>query len=118
MLSALVYTGRLALALNHTVESCCLGFQLGPILTFVTCGYLCKYVGWESIFYIYGGLGILWAAVWTASVGDGPETQCLISKAERKYIVDSLADTSKKVCTRSRALVNDQFRQRFAMSHG
>ncbi|KAH7727881.1 Major Facilitator Superfamily protein [Aphelenchoides avenae] len=80
MLTALVYTG----------------FQLGPIVTFVTCGYLCKHVGWESIFYIFGGLGILWSTVWIAFIGDGPGDTACISKAERKYIVESLVGTSKE----------------------
>ncbi|KAH7719853.1 Major Facilitator Superfamily protein [Aphelenchoides avenae] len=73
------------------------GFQLGPIVVNAASGYICTHLGWEMIFYIFGGLGIMWSIAWLILIGDSPETQHWMSNAEREYIMDSLADTKKEV---------------------
>lgn len=59
-------------------------------------GYLATTTwGWPSIFYIFGGLGILWAVVWFALGANSPATHPLISQVERNYIEQSLPYTSR-----------------------
>ncbi|MFZ6773522.1 MFS transporter [Undibacterium sp. SXout7W] len=65
-------------------------------------GWLVHTFGWESVFYVMGGLGILMAFVWTRTIYS-PKTHPRINAAELSYIeaggalvdLDS-GDTSKK----------------------
>ncbi|KAK3095969.1 hypothetical protein FSP39_021470, partial [Pinctada imbricata] len=79
------------------------GSQIGNVITFPLAALLCKYGfdgGWSSIFYIFGGIGILWFIAWMILVYDSPNQHPRISEAERDYIVQSLegklADKNKQ----------------------
>ena len=61
----------------------------GIVLTFAAGGFLCKSLGWPALFYIPGGLSIIWLASWTVLVADSPEKHRWISIAERDYILVS-----------------------------
>lgn len=50
------------------------------------CGYLCQYVGWESVFYVTGASGIIWFVLWALLVHDGPGTHPAISQGEREFL--------------------------------
>lgn len=45
-----------------------------------------QYVGWESVFYVFGSLGVLWFLVWSLLVFDGPDVHPRISYDEREYL--------------------------------
>jgi len=69
------------------------GTQMGTILGLPLAGLLCKATflgGWSSVFYIYGTLGIIWFACWTAFCFDDPDSHPRISAGERQYINTSL----------------------------
>ena len=60
-------------------------------------------LGWRSVFYICGAVGILWSVLWYFAYRDLPEEHALVNEAELKYIrgVDEkgnakLADVAKK----------------------
>lgn len=53
-------------------------------------------VGWPAIFYIYGGLGILWTIFWVAFAADSPSTCKRISLEEKAYIETSTATSDSK----------------------
>lgn len=53
-------------------------------------GIIAGGLGWEQVFYIQGGLSILWLIAWICLTSDSPEKQSLISQEERDYIVNSL----------------------------
>lgn len=53
-------------------------------------GIIAGGLGWEQVFYIQGGLSILWLIAWIFLTADSPEKQTLISQEERDYIVNSL----------------------------
>lgn len=74
------------------------GFQFGNILTNYTCATICEHLGWEWIHYIFGSAGVAWSVAWMLLIADSPETQCLMPKKEREYIVDSLAGETDTVC--------------------
>ncbi|KAK7110181.1 hypothetical protein V1264_014101 [Littorina saxatilis] len=66
------------------------GSQLGNVMTFPIAGLLCEYLGWPSIFYFLGCLGLLWFVAWWFLVFDSPAEHPRITRQERGYIHTSL----------------------------
>jgi hypothetical protein len=46
-----------------------------------------------------GAVGLIWFSIWWIVVKGSPEEDPRISPQELKYILDSLGNTSPKVCT-------------------
>eukprot|EP00035_Acanthoeca_spectabilis_P039959 m.66232 g.66232 ORF g.66232 m.66232 type:complete len:547 (-) comp9806_c0_seq1:120-1760(-) len=46
--------------------------------------------GWQSVFYILGMIGLVWAAAWWWFIYDTPESHPYITAAERKYITSAI----------------------------
>jgi sugar phosphate permease len=68
------------------------------------CGVLASSsIGWPSIFYIFGAVGILWAVLWFFLGADRPGTHKFISKEEQAYIETNLGSqvSTDKVCGNS-----------------
>ncbi|XP_014787303.1 uncharacterized transporter slc-17.2 [Octopus bimaculoides] len=62
---------------------------LGSILCLSISGYLCVYGfdnGWGPIFYIFGGLSLVFSFVWFYVVYDNPDTHPTISEEEYSYL--------------------------------
>jgi len=57
------------------------------------CGYLISSFGWESVFYVSGGLGLLWFICWIFLVYDTPAKHPTISIRERTYIENAIGKT-------------------------
>ena len=47
------------------------------------------YCGWESVFYVHGGLSCIWCLLWLGLVSDSPQKHSFISAEERKLILES-----------------------------
>lgn len=62
------------------------GAQIGTVVTMPISGLLCEYVNWESVFYVFGAVGVLWSIFWFFFVFDSPATHPRISPQERHYI--------------------------------
>ncbi|XP_053378608.1 uncharacterized transporter slc-17.2-like [Mercenaria mercenaria] len=79
---------------------CYAGTTLGNVLTFSTSGLLCAYGfdnGWGSIFYVTGGLGILWSLAWLYISADTPTSHPRIEVEEIRYITRNVEyDTEKR----------------------
>ena len=43
-------------------------------------------LGWEGIFYLHGGLSIIWCVVWAIFVTDSPHVNRFVSDEERDLI--------------------------------
>ena len=56
-----------------------------------------KSLGWPSVFYIFGSLGLVWSIFWQRSASSSPHDDELMSEEERKYVTDN---TVSKVCRR------------------
>jgi len=67
------------------------GAQLGTIVALPIGGLLCQYVSWDSVFYVFGVLGIFWFALWMYLVSNSPATCRFIKSEEKDYIQWSLA---------------------------
>lgn len=62
------------------------------------CGFLIASVGWESVFYVTGAIGIVWSFAWFTTVYDSPAQHPRITEEEKRAIEDAIGTTcSKKV---------------------
>ncbi|KAL6439583.1 hypothetical protein ACFW04_003993 [Cataglyphis niger] len=74
--------------------------SLGAAITMPICGFLIDSLGWESVFYVTGVIGIIWSVAWFLLVFDSPSQHPRISMEERRYIEDSIGTTAtNKVAT-------------------
>ncbi|XP_046403685.1 putative inorganic phosphate cotransporter [Ischnura elegans] len=73
------------------------GAQIGTVVALATGGILAatRGLGWPSIFYIFGGLGLLWSVVWLIFGSSGPDEHRWISDWESQYILSAL-DSQKE----------------------
>lgn len=53
-------------------------------------GWLADFYGWQSIFYVFGTLAVVWSIIWFIVVKDSPSKDNWISKSEKTFILDSL----------------------------
>ena len=67
-----------------------LGAQAGTVVCLPICGILADYVGWESIFYVWGAVGCVWFITWCFLVFSTPEEHPRISKEEKEYIMSNI----------------------------
>jgi hypothetical protein len=68
------------------------------------CGVLASSsIGWPSVFYIFGAVGMLWVVLWVFLGADRPGTHKFISKAEQAYIETNLGSkvSTDTVCGNS-----------------
>ncbi len=63
--------------------------QLGPAITLPVAGWLVSRAGWQSVFWIFGIVGLVWAAVWLLLVTDRPEEHSRVTSAEADAIAAS-----------------------------
>ncbi|GAB0100068.1 hypothetical protein DMENIID0001_160510 [Sergentomyia squamirostris] len=67
-----------------------LGVYLGSITPLPIAGTLIVHLGWQSVFYIFGIIGIIWTAVYLQVVKSGPELDPHISQQEKSFILQRL----------------------------
>ncbi len=58
------------------------GIPLGTVFALVLTPYIVAALGWEWAFYLFGGLGVLWFAVWQPNVTSDPANHPRISPEE------------------------------------
>ncbi|XP_046588887.1 sialin isoform X2 [Neodiprion lecontei] len=68
--------------------------SLGAAITMPICGFLIASIGWESVFYVTGGISLIWSIVWFFVVYDSPAQHPRISAEERRFIEESIGTTS------------------------
>lgn len=72
------------------------GLYVGTVIGMPLSGIFSAYFGWESIFYIFGGVAMVWFILWILIVKKSPEDDHHISTAERDYIISSLGEELHK----------------------
>ncbi|GAB1606332.1 uncharacterized transporter slc-17.2-like [Argonauta hians] len=85
--------GRWAPPLENSalLAFCFSGLLFGSITGMSVSGFLCVYGfdnGWGSIFYVFGGVSLLFSFVWFYVVYDSPEVHPNISEKEKSYLKD------------------------------
>ena len=73
------------------------GAQIGTAISTPITGMLCQHLGWESVFYIFGVVGVVWFFFWAAFVFDSPAKHPRISAAERREITEAIGEANSKV---------------------
>lgn len=68
------------------------GTSLGTVASMLMSGLLAGTFGWQSVFYVMGGLSSVWIVLWMWLVQDRPTMQSLISAEERAFIAQSLGE--------------------------
>ncbi|VEN62144.1 unnamed protein product [Callosobruchus maculatus] len=75
------------------------GFSIGIGITYPLAGFLIAHLGWRSVFYTTGSVGILWCLIWYLLAFDSPETHPRISLREQQYIKENTENTYANVRT-------------------
>ena len=76
------------------------GGTIGTVITFPVSGYLASSrFGWPSIFYITGGIGLVWVLLWLWLGASTPGDCRNLSESEKLYIEISVktGDENSKV---------------------
>ena len=66
-----------------------LGGALGSAVCFPIAGLILQWGSWEVVFYLFGGITILWSIIWFYFVIDDPINHSSISLEEKTYILDN-----------------------------
>ncbi|XP_071042407.1 sialin-like isoform X2 [Parasteatoda tepidariorum] len=75
------------------------GIMIGDVLALTLSGLLCssdKLGGWPSVFYLFGGAGVIWCIFWFSLMHETPGVHPTISKQEQIYIEQNQEDQSNK----------------------
>ncbi|OXA52347.1 Sialin [Folsomia candida] len=70
------------------------GIPLGTAVTMVAGGYLLHFFGWPSVFYVAGGLTLVWFVFWSFFVYNDPSEHPRITEEELNYIQSHLEGES------------------------
>ncbi|XP_072291050.1 vesicular glutamate transporter 3 [Eucyclogobius newberryi] len=72
------------------------GSYAGAVIAMPLAGVLVQYVGWPSVFYIYGVFGLMWYIMWLLLAYGSPEAHPTISVEERLYIEAAIGESLSK----------------------
>ncbi|TNN00602.1 hypothetical protein fugu_011848 [Takifugu bimaculatus] len=62
------------------------GSYAGAVIAMPLAGVLVQYIGWSSVFYVYGVFGIIWYVSWLLLAYGSPAEHPTITEEERTYI--------------------------------
>ncbi|XP_074428765.1 vesicular glutamate transporter 3 isoform X2 [Larus michahellis] len=68
------------------------GSYAGAVVAMPLAGVLVQYIGWSSVFYIYGMFGIVWYMFWLLHAYESPAAHPTITNEERIYIETSIGE--------------------------
>ncbi|KAI4901633.1 hypothetical protein NFI96_012811 [Prochilodus magdalenae] len=68
------------------------GSYAGAVIAMPLAGVLVQYVGWPSVFYIYGCFGIIWYSFWLLLAYESPAVHPTISEEEQTYIETTIGE--------------------------
>lgn len=81
------------------------GFSLGTVISMPLAGAISSSSGgWPVVFYLYGGISVVWSILWLIFGSSSPLTDRFISEDEKKYIQADSADEEKAVPTPWKAI--------------
>ncbi|XP_041113285.1 vesicular glutamate transporter 3-like [Polyodon spathula] len=74
-----------------TISFC--GSYAGAVIAMPLAGVLVQYVGWPSVFYVYGAFGLIWYTCWLLFAYGSPAVHPTIDEEERTYIETSIGES-------------------------
>ncbi|XP_044133314.1 vesicular glutamate transporter 3 [Bufo gargarizans] len=75
------------------------GSYAGAVIAMPLAGILVQYIGWSSVFYIYGMFGMIWYVFWLLHATESPAAHPTITAEERSYIESSIGEGCSLVTT-------------------
>ncbi|KAL1138561.1 hypothetical protein AAG570_008624, partial [Ranatra chinensis] len=72
------------------------GCYFGTVAALPLCGALAERLGWSSIFYVFGVIGLVWSLIWCTIISETPSTDKRISFYEKEYLEEVLNLSSSK----------------------
>lgn len=87
--------------------------QIGTLLANLLGGIIIEYVpgGWEAVFYIFGGISVVWFLLWCVLCYNDPSSHPFISESEKLYLKETIGETERKKVGHD--LAEDSTRKRF-----
>ncbi|KAL2725286.1 vesicular glutamate transporter 22 isoform X3 [Vespula squamosa] len=73
------------------------GSFLGTVFAMPISGIMAEHLGWSSVFYVFGAVGLIWFVTWWILVKDNPADDPRISQAELEYIQSSIGITANRM---------------------
>jgi MFS transporter, ACS family, glucarate transporter len=67
------------------------GGRVGTALALPFIGLMEKELGWQNVFFVLGGIGIFWAAVWYFIFRDDPSKHSLLTVSEKLLLSESVS---------------------------
>ncbi len=64
------------------------GIPLGQVIGLTASGWLVERAGWPSSFYVFGALGLVWAAYWMPRISGTPANDAALGAAERALLAE------------------------------
>ncbi|GLH08998.1 Uncharacterized protein GBIM_14150 [Gryllus bimaculatus] len=71
------------------------GSYIGIVIAMTGSGILAANVGWPSVFYVFGAIGVVWYIGWLMLVNRGPTEDKYIDPRELKYLLSHLGPQKK-----------------------
>jgi MFS family permease len=86
------------LVTNSCLLKFCPGSQIGTVVGTALSGVLIQYsfIGWPSVFYLFGALGVLWFIAWTLLCYNDPQSHPFISDEEKTFLEKSIGGIDNK----------------------
>ena len=81
------------------------GIPIGTLFALVTTGWIVENYGWPAVFYWFGAVGLVWAAVWFRVIHDEPARHPSISSAELDRIGVETGEPRERVAFPWRAFL-------------
>lgn len=76
------------------------GSYAGAVIGLPLSGYMTDRISWQSSFYVYGIVGILWFILWSFFSYERPAVCPTITNEERIYIEESIGETSSSLANK------------------
>ncbi|XP_045529484.1 putative inorganic phosphate cotransporter [Pieris brassicae] len=70
------------------------GSQIGNVAGSYFSGLIMHQSSWENVFYLFGGVGLVWFAAWIIFCYSSPNTHPYISDCEKKYLNENVESLS------------------------
>ncbi|CAO1314915.1 unnamed protein product [Diamesa tonsa] len=67
------------------------GNYIGIVISMPVSGLLASTIGWESVFYVFGAVGVVWTFFWMILIKASPDEDQWITEEEKHYIKQSLS---------------------------
>ncbi|XP_076084936.1 sialin-like [Mytilus galloprovincialis] len=73
------------------------GSYIGTVISMLLSGYMLESgLGWPSIFYLFGGIALLWCVCWGYFIAESPSSHPTITSVEVEYIQANIGYTEEQ----------------------